>query len=225
MKIALVTGGNRGIGLAIVQRLAAEGYQVLLGCRDETAAAKAINSISGAVTAVRLDLSNPNTLNENLLHLCQRYPQIDILVNNAGILEPSEFTELSQPALANSLQVNTIGAFQVIQYVAKGMMHNGFGRIVNISSGWGAFSEGLTGPPAYAISKAALNALTVVAANALPSYIKVNAMCPGWVRTDMGGYAATRSAEEAADDAFWLITLDEQGPSGKFFRYKKRINW
>jgi NAD(P)-dependent dehydrogenase (short-subunit alcohol dehydrogenase family) len=105
------------------------------------------------------------------------------------------------------------------------MITRGFGRIVNLSSGWGAFAEGLTGPAAYSVSKAALNALTLSLSKDLPQNVKVNSMCPGWVRTRMGGSGASLSPEEGADTAIWLATLPEDGPNGGFFRRRKPINW
>ena len=112
-----------------------------------------------------------------------------------------------------------------MHHLVPGMKSRNYGRVVNLSSGWGAFSEGLAGPGAYGVAKAALNALTVSAARALPANVKVNAMCPGWVRTRMGGMTATRSPEEGADTAIWLATLDNDGPTGGFFRDRAPIDW
>jgi NAD(P)-dependent dehydrogenase (short-subunit alcohol dehydrogenase family) len=105
------------------------------------------------------------------------------------------------------------------------MVAQGYGRIVNVSSGWGAFSDGVAGPGAYGVAKAALNALTVACARTLPNSVKVNAMCPGWVRTRMGGMSASRSPEYGADTAIWLATVGEDGPTGGFFRDRRPIDW
>ena len=105
------------------------------------------------------------------------------------------------------------------------MNARGYGRIVNVSSGWGSFAEGLSGPGAYSISKAALNALTLSLSKDLPTNVKVNCMCPGWVRTRMGGEGAPRTPEEAADTAIWLATLPDDGPTGGFYRDRKLIAW
>ena len=117
------------------------------------------------------------------------------------------------------------GPYHLIRGVVPGMRRGGYGRIVNVSSGWGSFADGLTGPGAYSVATAALNALTLTTAQLLPASIKVNAMCPGWVRTRMGGWGATLSPEEAADTAIWLATVDGDGPTGGFFRERRRIAW
>lgn len=224
-KVALVTGGNRGIGLAIVKGLAEHGFDVVLGCRDLSQGDAVASAIGANVVAVELDLSNAESRQKALAHISERFPKIDVLVNNAGVLEETPFAQLSNEALMSSMQTNAFAAFELTQYFANQMASNGYGRIVNISSGWGAFSDGLTGPAAYSISKATLNAMTKVAANSFSGDIKINAMCPGWVRTDMGGMSATRSPEEGAETAIWLAMLGSDAPTGQFFRDKKRIDW
>ena len=224
-KIALVTGGNRGIGKAIVESLAAQGFEVLLACRDTEDGLKVAREIHGDVSVVQLELSDPKKLNKQIRQIGAEYPQIDVLVNNAGVLEERGFSNLSSSDLMHSMQVNALAAYELIQFFGNRMANNGYGRIVNVSSGWGAFSDGLTGPAAYSISKATLNAITKVAANNYPNSVKINALCPGWVRTRMGGASATRSPELGAETAVWLATLDDKGPTGQFFRDKKQINW
>ncbi|HEX5871127.1 MAG TPA: SDR family NAD(P)-dependent oxidoreductase, partial [Longimicrobium sp.] len=117
------------------------------------------------------------------------------------------------------------GPIRLIRALVPNMVARGYGRIVNVSSGWGSFAEGMGGPGAYGVTKAALNAMTVRLSNELPASIKVNAMCPGWVRTRMGGDAATRTPDEGADTAVWLATLPDDGPTGVFFRDRKPIEW
>ncbi|GAL35048.1 short chain dehydrogenase [Vibrio maritimus] len=224
-KVALVTGGNRGIGLAIVKGLSEHGFNVVLGCRDINTSEALAKSIGANVVAVELDLSSYDTRQRAISNITKRFPKIDVLINNAGVLEDTPFTELSSEALMSSMQTNAFAAFELTQYFANQMVSNGYGRIVNISSGWGAFSDGLTGPAAYSISKATLNAMTKVAANSYNGDIKINAMCPGWVRTDMGGMSATRSPEEGAETAIWLAMLGSDAPTGQFFRDKKQIDW
>jgi NAD(P)-dependent dehydrogenase (short-subunit alcohol dehydrogenase family) len=148
-----------------------------------------------------------------------------MLVNNAGVLEPGSLVEMDDEKLAYSLQVNFLAPLQLIRELVPGMSTRGYGRIVNVSSGWGSFAEGLSGPAAYSISKAALNALTLSLAKDVPQNLKLNSMCPGWVRTRMGGEAAPRTPEEAADTAIWLATLPDDGPTGGFYRDRKLIAW
>lgn len=148
-----------------------------------------------------------------------------MLVNNAGVLPEGTLLEMTWDGVEASFAVNVLGPLRLVRGLAPGMAVRGFGRIVNVSSGWGSFAEGLDGPGAYGVTKAALNALTVRLAKEVPPAIKVNAMCPGWVRTRMGGSAAPRTPEEAADTAYWLGTLPNDGPTGGFFRDRKPIDW
>lgn len=224
-KTALVTGGNRGIGLAIVAGLAKQGIRVLLGCRDVEAGKHAARTLEGEIHIVKLDLSKPDQILADIERISAEFPQVDILVNNAGVLDEGDLAHVNRSAFISSMQVNALAVFDLIQHFAGRMSEVGYGRVVNVSSGWGAFSSGLTGPAAYSISKATLNALTKVAAQTYSGDVKVNAMCPGWVRTQMGGMAADRSPEQGAETAIWLATLEQNGPSGQFFRDKQPINW
>jgi NAD(P)-dependent dehydrogenase (short-subunit alcohol dehydrogenase family) len=218
MRQALVTGANRGIGLAIAKGLKAQGCGVVIGARDAEAGRRAAAELG--VRSVHLDLMRPDTFASALAQT----GEIDILVNNAGVLHnvsllgpESDFDE--------AMQVMVHAPYALIRAVAPGMGRRGWGRIVNLSSGWGAFAEGLGGPGAYGIAKASLNALTKAMAREMPRGVKINAMCPGWVRTRMGGAGANLSPEEGADTAIWLATLPEDGPNGGFFRRRKAIPW
>ena len=222
---ALVTGGNRGIGKAVVAGLTSQGYGVLLGCRDLGSAQRAAKEIPGDVTPVLLDLSNRKEMDEALGRLLKEHGDIDVLINNAGILCEGGLFQIDADQLYESMQINFLSAFELIKRLAPGMIKRGYGRIVNVSSGWGSFREGLGGPLAYSSSKAALNSLTMISARELTGDVKINSVCPGWVRTRMGGMNATRSVEEGAETVIWLATLPAQGPSGKFFRDKKPIEW
>ena len=219
-KTALVTGANRGIGLAIATGLAAEGYRVLIGSRDKTAGEKAAKKIGGEAAAIELDVADE----DSIASAAREAGEVDALVNNAGILGKGGVLDDARE-FDDSMAVMVRGPYLLIQRLAPGMKKRGYGRIVNISSGWGAFSDGLAGPASYGVAKAALNALTVAVARTLPPSVKVNAMCPGWVRTRMGGMVATRSPEEGADTAIWLATLGDDGPTGGFFRDRKPIEW
>lgn len=218
MKRALVTGANRGIGLEIARGLAARGIDVIAGARDTAAAEKAAAEIGAG--PVQLDVSDSKSIDQAV----REAGPFDILVNNAGVLfhEPM----IGSPEhYAESMTVMVDGPYRLIHACAPHMVRSGYGRIVNLSSGWGSFAEGLGGPGAYGVAKAALNALTLALSRELPASVKINAMCPGWVRTRMGGAGATLSPEQGADTAIWLATLPEDGPTGGFFRERRPIAW
>jgi NAD(P)-dependent dehydrogenase (short-subunit alcohol dehydrogenase family) len=225
MRTALVTGGNRGIGLAISAGLAKQGIRVLIASRDKTSGEAAAAQMTGEIHAVELDLADRSTMNKQLERIRSEHPSVDVLVNNAGILENGSLLEVSEEAFDRSIRTNFLAPVDLIRALVPQMVANGYGRIVNLSSGWGSFAEGLTGPAAYSISKAALNALTLSISQSLPPNVKVNTMCPGWVRTEMGGASADRSPEEGADTAIWLATLPDDGPTGGFFRDRRLIQW
>ena len=212
---ALVTGGNRGIGRAIAEGLVADGLEVVIGVRD-LAAGRAVAEEIGA-EAVSLDLQDPAAVDRGV-------EGVTVLVNNAGVLFNTPLFE-DMDRFEETMDVSLHGPFALIRACLPAMMAAGYGRVVNVSSGWGSFSEGLGGGGAYGIGKAAMNALTVIGDRDTPKEIKINAMCPGWVRTRMGGPGATRSPVEAADTAVWLATLGSDGPSGKFFRDRREIGW
>lgn len=218
MKRALVTGGNRGIGLAIAQGLVSQDYDVLLGARDVQAGEAAARSMGA--TPLEVDVSDLGSIEKAVA----KAGQIDVLVNNAGVLGSRNILEDPED-FARSMAVMVDGPYHLMRLIAPQMVADGYGRIVNVSSGWGAFSDGVAGPGAYGVAKAALNALTVASARTLPKHVKVNAMCPGWVRTRMGGAGVNRSPEGGADTAIWLATLPDNGPTGGFFRDRKAIEW
>ncbi|MDD9909678.1 MAG: SDR family NAD(P)-dependent oxidoreductase [Ahrensia sp.] len=217
-RAALVTGGNRGIGLAICQGLHEAGLDVVLASRDEAAGRQAASEIG--CRSIVLDLEHPNGFADAL----DAAGPIDILVNNAGVLLRDGMLEAPQD-FETSLQVMFKAPFELIRQTVPHMKTVGYGRIVNVSSDWGSFAAGLHGPGGYGVAKAALNALTLALSRELPSCIKINAMCPGWVRTRMGGDAASRSPEQGADTAIWLAQLPKDGPTGGYFRDRKAIEW
>ncbi len=225
-RTALVTGANRGIGLAIASRLAGRNdLEVLAAARSREDAEAAAEAIGSGTAGVELDLADPEAAEAAARGIEERFGPVDILVNNAGVLVHGDGCQAGTPDLSRSLAVNAVGPFALIRVFAPGMKARGWGRIVNVSSVWGSFAEGLTGPTSYSVSKAALNAVTLRLAPALAPAVKINAACPGWVRTRMGGDAAIRSPEEGADTPVWLATLPDDGPTGGFFRDRRPIDW
>ncbi|MFK8033095.1 MAG: SDR family NAD(P)-dependent oxidoreductase [Hyphomicrobiales bacterium] len=227
MKTALITGGARGIGSAIASNLHQQGLNLVLWGRDEGALNDARTSLrhgTGSVHCFKVDVGDSASIVDGLDDLAAQNIDIDVLVNNAGILTDQPLLTLDEADILAHMAVNAIGPLRLIRALAPGMAERGYGRIANLSSGWGSFEEGL-GPGAYGISKALLNAITVKIAGELPRHVKVNAACPGWVRTQMGGSGANRSIEEGAETPTWLATLPDNGPTGGFFRDKQPISW
>lgn len=215
---ALVTGGNRGIGRAIAAGLAARGCKVTLAARDEESGRQAAFELG--VSFVRIDLNDPDSSFDAITGA----GGFDILVNNAGILnDVSLLSPKSDFDLA--MEVMVAAPLDLIRLNLPHWRGTGWGRIVNLSSGWGAHADGMQGPGAYGIAKAALNALTRALVRDLPPGVKINACCPGWVKTRMGGPGADLTPEEGADTPVWLALLPEDGPTGGFFRRRQPIGW
>ena len=223
-KTILVTGSNRGIGLAIVAELAKKSDDlILLACRDISSGKEAAKNIEGNIKVVELDLDSSESIHKHTSAIQTEY-DIDILINNAGLLDNDSFLEAEPEKTEKVIFVNALAPLELIRLVTPTMAQNGFGRIINMSSGWGSFSEGLTGPFSYSISKASLNAITLSLSQDLPECITINSVCPGWVKTRMGGDSAPRTPEEGAQTAVWLATTDHKY-NGKFFRDKEEISW
>lgn len=215
MRRAFVTGGNRGIGRAIALGLKTQGFDVVIGTRNAAAGAETAEEIG--VRAVLCDLAALDKIPDEVA-------QCDVLINNAGVLYEAPILS-AEAAFDDTLAVMLRGPYRLMQVAVPEMGARGYGRVVNVSSDWGSFHEGLHGPGAYGVAKAALNALTLAASREAPACVKINSMCPGWVRTRMGGDGATRTPEEGADTALWLATLPEDGPSGGFFRDRQPLSW
>jgi NAD(P)-dependent dehydrogenase (short-subunit alcohol dehydrogenase family) len=223
---ALVTGGNRGIGLEAGRQLAGAGLEVVLTSRDEAAGADAAERLG--VRHAQLDVADEESVDECAARLAADGVEVDVLVNNAGVLldEGGGALRVSDELLRDTLEVNLFGPLRTCRAFVPGMLERGYGRVVNVSSGAGQITEASAYAPAYSVSKAALNALTrQIAFAARSGDVKVNAMCPGWVRTDMGGSSAPRSPEEAVDTLVWLATLPADGPTNGFFRDRRPIAW
>lgn len=215
---ALVTGGNRGIGKAIAAGLKAKGCLVTIGARSEEDGRQASAELGTAFA--RIDLTEPDSYFDAIVQA----GGFDILVNNAGIL--NDISLLSPRSdFAEAMEVMVAAPLDLIRLNVPHWRETGWGRIVNLSSGWGSFSAGLGGPGAYGIAKAALNAVTKALPRDLPPGVKINACDPGWVRTRMGGPSARLSPEEAADTALWLALLPADGPTGGFFRRREPVGW
>lgn len=237
--VALVTGANKGIGLAISSQLGTTGCTVIMGARDEEKGLEAqrkVIDLGGDARFILLDVSDPTSIMAAIGKIADTHSRLDILVNNAGIMIDSEtdILELPLTLLNNTLQTNTFGPLLLAQACVPLMQQNSYGRIVNISSTLGALTD-IVNPessnnglqaPAYRLSKIMLNGVTALLAKELrDSNILVNSVCPGWVRTEMGGNRAPVSPDNAAETAVWLATLPDGGPTGGFFRDRQPIPW
>jgi NAD(P)-dependent dehydrogenase (short-subunit alcohol dehydrogenase family) len=231
-RVAIVTGANRGIGREVCRQLAREGVHVVLTARDPIKGEEAASRLRAEELDVvfhPLDVKQQHTIQLLRDHIVERHGAADIVINNAGVLlERYEGGVLgsSVETYRKTLETNFYGALAMCLAFVPLMRERGYGRVVNVSSGSGQLSDMESGAPAYRVSKAALNALTRTLASELEgTNVLVNAVCPGWVKTDMGGPGAKREIEEGADTIVWLATLPDGGPSGGFFRDRKPIPW
>jgi NAD(P)-dependent dehydrogenase (short-subunit alcohol dehydrogenase family) len=227
-RVALVSGANRGIGREIVRQLAEKGITTILGSRDEEKGRTAAEGMNGNVVVKRLDVIDEDSVDRLASFVEDEFGRLDILVNNAGIANDSgqRGVDADLGSVREALEANLFGAWRLCEAFVPLMQRNGYGRIVNISSGMGALNDMGGGSPAYRVSKTALNALTRILASELRgSGILVNSVSPGWVRTDMGGSDASRSVEEGADTPIWAATLPDNGPTGGFFRDRRPVSW
>jgi NAD(P)-dependent dehydrogenase (short-subunit alcohol dehydrogenase family) len=230
-RVAVVTGANRGLGLETCRQLLARGLRVVLTGRDQHAIQAALvglgESASNAI-AVHMDVVSESSVHTAHRTIVDRMGAVDILVNNAAILVFEDSDVLSIPAdgFRRTFDTNVLGAIDVCRAFVPAMARRGYGRVVNVSSGAGQISGMSTYAPAYSISKAALNAFTLILAETYrDAGVLVNAVDPGWVRTDMGGPGAPRSVRQGVETTVWLATLPDDGPTGGFFRDKRPIAW
>ena len=234
-RIALVTGANKGIGFEVVRQLARERFRVFLGARDDNAGRAATDNLnkeigatgSELVTFLKIDISDPESIRAAAEEFSKQSDRLDALVNNAGILldDDKDILTATPELFEHTLRTNTLGALLVSQAFVPFLEKSDAPRIVNVSSSGGQLTNGADGwAPCYCISKTALNGVTVQLAAALPKFA-VNSVCPGWVRTDMGGANATRSVAEGASGIVWSVTEAPQNQTGKFFQDRKVIPW
>jgi NAD(P)-dependent dehydrogenase (short-subunit alcohol dehydrogenase family) len=230
-RIALVTGANRGIGFETCRQLAQRGLQVILTSRDEGKGQTAVERLAAEGLTVayhQLDVTDRDGIDRLAAYVEESFGRLDILVNNAAVYldERHSLLALDYDILQTTMATNTYGPLLLTQAFVPLMRRNGYGRIVNLSSGIGELSDLGSSWPAYRLSKIMLNIQTRIIAGELEgSNVLINAMCPGWVRTDMGGPGAPKAIEEGADTAVWLALLPDDGPQGGYFRDRTAIAW
>src|SRR5438093_4887788 len=230
-RIALVTGANKGIGFEVARDLARKGFHVFLGARDTEAGGAAAEKLQkedyGEITFIKIDGSKRDSVRRAAEEFSKERDRLDALVNNACTLldDDKDVLTITPEIFETTLRTNTLGALLVAQAFVSFLKKSNAPRIVNVSSGGGQLADGADGwAPAYCISKTALNGVTSQLAAALPKFA-VNSVCPGWVRTDMGGPNATRSVGEGATGTVWLAADAPQNETGKFWRDRKVIPW
>jgi NAD(P)-dependent dehydrogenase (short-subunit alcohol dehydrogenase family) len=232
VRVALVTGANRGLGFETARQLLAKGLVVVLAGRDTNALERARGTLGAddrrRAVSVELDVTNVETISAARRAIGEQVGSIDVLVNNAAVLlgESDDVLAISPDDYRRTFETNVFGIVEVCRAFVPPMARARYGRVVNVSSGAGQLATMSSYAPAYAMSKAALNAFTRILADRYRADgVLVNAVDPGWVRTDMGGPSAPRSPQEGADTIVWLATLPDGGPTGEFFRDRRAIEW
>lgn len=231
LKVALVTGGNRGIGYELVRQLALKDFKVILASRDPKMGHKAVQKLKKSnldVSFLVMDVNDQESIRQGAVTVNERYGRLDVLINNAGVyLDGNQKLMAMDPSiLERTIETNFFGAYYTIRSFIPFMEKQGYGRIINVSSEYGEMSEmSSPGVGAYKLSKFALNGLTRMVAAEVKGDIKVNAVDPGWVSSDMGGPSAPRTPKQAAESILWLATIGTEGPNGGFFRDGKQIDW
>jgi NAD(P)-dependent dehydrogenase (short-subunit alcohol dehydrogenase family) len=231
LPVAIITGGNRGIGLVIAEQLTARGYHAVVAARDQAtgeATVAALMAAGGVASFLSLDVSSSGSIRAAARDFVAVSDRLDVLVNNAGIYPDAgvDILTVGRERMVDTFQSNTFGPLEVTQAFLPFLRKAAAPRVINISSGYGQLDGMSANVPSYCLSKLALNGITIMLSAALrDDGVAVNSMCPGWVRTDMGGPGATRSVEEGADTAVWLADEAPHELTGKFFRSRAEIGW
>lgn len=230
-KRALVTGGNKGIGFAICQRLLEQGFDVILAARSldkAKIAAEKLSSHGSQVRAIQLDITDDASIEHAVADLSQNVTSLDVLINNAGIYPDNgvNILTVSRELLNQTMNTNAFSPIRVTQAFLALLEKADAARVINVSSGYGQLSGLSADVPSYCLSKLTLNGATIMLADALRSKgITVNAIDPGWVKSDMGGASAPRSPEQGADTAVWLATDASTQLSGKLFHDRREVSY
>jgi NAD(P)-dependent dehydrogenase (short-subunit alcohol dehydrogenase family) len=230
MSIILITGSNKGIGFETARQLGTKGHHVFISGRNEQRLNEALQKLlkeNITADALLMDVSDPESIALAAELFAKQKLKLDVLINNAGIGVRNDrmISSDDEAVLGEVINTNAYGPLRVTKAFLPFM--NSPARIINISSGGGSMTDPVGGwSPAYCVSKSLLNAITRHLANELlAKNISVNAVCPGWVRTDMGGKGASRTVQHGAETPTWLATEADQKLTGRFFRDKKVIPW
>jgi len=228
-RIAVVTGAGRGIGIEVCRQLIDRGMTVVLTARTAAAVEHAVDQLKGGAGAAFgevLDVASDDSVEDFFERLWARHDRLEVLVNNAArVYGRAGFATVTADVILDAVNNNTLGALRMIQRALPSMNRNHYGRIVNVSTGMSSLADMGGGSAPYRLSKTALNAVTRIAHAEAGRNVKVNSVCPGWVRTDMGGSSAPRGVAKGAAGIAWAATLPDDGPSGGFFRDGKAVDW
>jgi NAD(P)-dependent dehydrogenase (short-subunit alcohol dehydrogenase family) len=227
-KTALITGANRGIGLQTGKELSGRGFRVFVGARDQRAGADAAASIAGSAEPLVIDVSDSMSIKAAARVLAAKTDRLDVLINNAGVYPDHGITilDVTRDRMVETFETNTFGPIEVTQAFLPLLRKSAAARVINVSSGYGQLDGLSPAVPSYCLSKLALNGVTLMMSRALRAErIAINSVCPGWVRTDMGGADADRSVEEGAATIVWLASKAPASLTGKFYRDRAEIPW